>query len=192
METVISLQDPPGRFSHSTKAELSSKLRRVFGAGGEQGAAASMPRGGMHCLTGSSIPPPAEDSDLPNKYTGHLPILPAASDQPKSLNASSLESVPGCGWIGSWHPYMLFIHPEHKIPVALLHVLSTGQKCCGLACSFHLRMLSPSNAQKGKLHLLAVFAVLQNLCLFPWSKSTWRKFEANTTSGERSCGREQR
>lgn len=84
------------------------------------------------------------------------------------------------------------IHPAHKAPVALLHVLAAGQKRCGPAGCFHLCMLRPSNARKAKLHLLAVFAVLQNPWLFPWCKSAWRKFAANTNSGEKSSVREQR
>lgn len=104
METVISLQHPAARFSHCTKAVLPSELGR--GCSGQEGSGVPQPaspqapagRGDALCPTGSPIPSPAEDSALPSRHTGHLPILPAASHQPKSLFISSLESVPGCGW----------------------------------------------------------------------------------------------
>lgn len=86
---------------------------------------------------------------------------------------------------------MLSIHPAHKTPVDLLHV-TAGHKHYGLAHHFHLGMLYPSNEQNAKLHLLAVFAVLQNPWLFPWCESTQIKIAANTRSGEKSSVREQR
>lgn len=87
---------------------------------------------------------------------------------------------------------VLSIHSAHKTSVTPLPVLAAGQKHCGLARGFHLRVLHPSNAQKAKLHLLAVFAALQNPWLFPWCKCTQRKCAANTRSGEKSSVREQR
>ncbi|XP_051646069.1 uncharacterized protein LOC127472216 [Manacus candei] len=82
--------------------------------------------------------------------------------------------------------------PSAQTPVTLLHVLTAGQEHWGLAHHFHLNMFLASNVQKAKLCLLAVFAALQNPWLYPWCKSTSRKFAANTNSGEKSSVRQQR
>lgn len=187
METVTSLQHPTARFSHSAKAVPPPRAEaRVLGAGGSGEGRCTVP-----------LAPPSHRLQRTVTFpAGILGISPFFQQPLIGLNLFSHPVWRRClDADGAEAGIPLCFPPTQRTKPLWLCCTSSrrGRSAVDWDVVYHLGVLHPANAQKAKLHLLAVFAVqksLQNPGSF--CKSSRRKLGANSKSGEKSGVREQR